>query len=166
MNIWWMLACSPWGGGDIECINIIDHVVISIAIVEQECNFFNQRAWVASDRATCPNCTWNLQRTLPRLCEIGWKSCVLFTYCRQENAIFHPLFSQPGKHSLEIPCRHLIFSFRSNVNQSLHWKGDFEHEEGQLLFLPVIHSPFGKILIWNLHRERAFYPDNAKRRDT
>ena len=27
---------------------------------------------------------------LPRLCEIGWKSCVLFTYCRQENAIFSP----------------------------------------------------------------------------
>ena len=36
-------------------------------------------------------------KALPRLCEIGWISCVLFTYCRQEIAIFFT----PYSHNLE-----------------------------------------------------------------
>ena len=39
----------------------------------------------------------------PRLCEIRWKSCVLFIYCSQENATFSSHFTQPGAHLLEIP---------------------------------------------------------------
>ena len=29
-------------------------------------------------------------KALSKLCETGWISCVLFTYCRQESAIFSP----------------------------------------------------------------------------
>ena len=30
------------------------------------------------------------KKALPRFCEIRWESCTLFTFCRQENAIFLP----------------------------------------------------------------------------
>ena len=36
--------------------------------------------------------------------EIWWISCVLFTYCKEESTIFHPIFTQPGKSLLEQPC--------------------------------------------------------------
>ena len=41
-------------------------------------------------------CTGNLQKNLPRLCEIGCSSCVSFTFSKQEDAIFHLIFTQPG----------------------------------------------------------------------
>ena len=41
----------------------------------------------------------------PRLSELGCKSCVLFTHCRQESATFNLIITQPGAHLLEIPCR-------------------------------------------------------------
>ena len=37
--------------------------------------------------------------------ELGCKSCVLFTHCRQESATFNLIITQPGAHLLEIPCR-------------------------------------------------------------
>ena len=36
-----------------------------------------------------PGCTY----MLARLCEIGWKRCILFTYCRQEDATFFSQYS-------------------------------------------------------------------------
>ena len=41
-------------------------------------------------------CTGNLQKNLPRLCEIGCSSCVLFTYCRHKKRNF----STPYSHNL------------------------------------------------------------------
>ena len=54
------------------------------------------------------------------MCEIGCKSCVLFTYCRQESASF----SQPGANLSEIPCI-ISVGFRTcRTNRCWkHWTG-------------------------------------------
>ena len=52
---------------------------------------------------------WCLQGASKRLfpgCEnVGWKNCVLLPAVGKQNATFSPNFTQPGKRSLEVPCR-------------------------------------------------------------
>ena len=48
--------------------------------------------------------TGKLLKLGPRFCENERKSCILFTYCRQEDATFHLIFTQPGAHLSDIPC--------------------------------------------------------------
>ena len=43
--------------------------------------------------------------TFPGSVNIMWNNCVCLPTAGMKTQFFHPLFSQPGKHSLEIPCK-------------------------------------------------------------
>ena len=43
-------------------------------------------------------------KTLPRFCEVGWSSCVCLPTAGRKTQLFHPMFTQPGKSFLEVPC--------------------------------------------------------------
>ena len=50
-------------------------------------------------------------KALPRLCEVRWESCVLFTICRQENATFpHHILT-----TWEEPFRGFLYESKSNM---------------------------------------------------
>ena len=54
-------------------------------LLEHPCTWKNPRL------SHCTLHTGMAQKVNPRLCEIRWESCVLFTFCRQENASLPPL---------------------------------------------------------------------------
>ena len=60
-------------------------------------------------------------KALPRFCEIRWISYILFTYCRQENAIFPPLIHTTWEGPYSAALYILVISNYTNPCPALPW---------------------------------------------
>ena len=62
---------------------------------------------------------------LPRLCEYEVKNCVPLPAVGKQNATFSSDFTQPGRHSLEVPCM-IIHDVGEKLSLSVLMYRDFE----------------------------------------
>ena len=109
------------------------------------CSCVNGQAWESNRQLDCGlsifTCGRAMQSTtvlhlkaLPRFYEIGWISCVLLAYCRQENAIFLPHFIQPA--AWEEPFSAALFrSYSYSYNDHIILILGFPRYLGQLMVI-------------------------------
>ena len=78
----------------------------------------------------------------PRLCEGGWQSCVLFTYCRQQSATFSSHFHTTWGH----PFRDSLYSYIFQIHYHIHaqWNNCLITVGSYL----AITWQFGKNFLW------------------
>ena len=75
------------------------------------------------------------KRWTPKLCEIGWKSCVLFTFCRHGNATFSSRFHT----TWGPPFRDSLYNTKCIITESLStWQRIWWNLKSMITILAVL----------------------------
>ena len=59
------------------------------------------------------------KRLLPGCVKLGEKVAFCLPTAGTRTLFFHPIFTQPGKHSLEVPCTHMHYIYTYTFNKHL-----------------------------------------------